>query len=93
MQSTIRKDMQTKSSRTVNKHMAELIAVIDATPFNRNPYRGIFARLYTRLGYRSRWSMHRAVKRDRNPRALLAVAREIKRIHDELDQAAREVVS
>lgn len=77
--------------RTTNKRdkgverFYELVKLIDSTDFRRHPYRGVITRVAPKLGYTAR-SLHSAIKVYRTPRAMMAVAREIHRIHDELER-------
>lgn len=58
---------------------------MDSTPFNRNPYRGILTRVGAEFGYKGgRRSVYQAIKVNRQPKVMMAVAREIQNIEQQM---------
>jgi|GEM_PF-2838213 len=72
----------------------KLIAVIDATNFAREPYRGVLSRVAERLGYKGgRRSVFAAVKRHRTLAVMLEVVREIESVDQELKRQYDDLAS
>jgi len=65
-----------------------LCDLMDTTPFNKNPYRGILTRVGEAIGYKGgRRSVYQAIKVNRQPSVMIAVAKEIREIEEQMTKA------
>jgi len=65
-----------------------LCELMDNVPFSKNPYRGILTRVAKDFNYKGgRRSVFQAIKVNRNTEVMMAVARAVRAIEEQMNQA------